>query len=111
MHVEAPSVHIMKLSLEIDAESMTASTQKFRILRPVQFTNPCGRSISKHIAVIISWECEECFNDLMNYRLGKDLKIILISLMMKKTQIMLENTFSVQLALIVLKQLLLLVVL
>jgi hypothetical protein len=61
--------------------------------------------------VIISWEYEECFNDLRNSSLGKFNKITLISLMMKKTQNISENTSSVLHALTVLKLLLLLVVL
>jgi hypothetical protein len=101
----------MKLSLEIDAVSVIVYGLEFRILRLVYFTNLYGKSISKHIVVIISWEYEECFSDLKNSSLGKFNKITPISPMMRKTQNMSENTSSVLLAHTVLKLLLLLVVL
>src|SRR5712664_1576696 len=85
MHVEVPSVHIMTMNLEIVAVSVIALIQKLWILRLVLFTNLCGRSISKHIVVIILWESEEYFNDIMISNLGKIKKITLINLMMKKT--------------------------
>ena len=111
MHVEVPSVHITKFSLAINAVSEIAQTPKLQTLRLVKFIKPCGRSISRHIAMIISWEYEECFNDLRNSRIGRLKKITLNSLMMKKALKIYKNTFSVLLALIVLKLLLLLVVL
>ena len=46
MHVEVPSVYIMKLNLEIDAVSVIAQIKRLWILRLVLFINPCGRSIS-----------------------------------------------------------------
>ena len=48
--------------------------------------------------MIISWEYEECFSDLNNSNLGKFNRIILISLMMRKTQKMSDITSSVLLA-------------
>src|ERR1700678_3142336 len=73
----------MKLSLEIDAVSVIVYGLEFRILRLVYFTNLYGKSISKHIVVIISWEYEECFSDLKNSSLGKFNKITPISPMMQ----------------------------